>query len=325
MAEIIEAAVREANDKIVTDQRLQARHRAQGDAAGGAGAVEGIIAGKPISPIRLKCEVVPAITLGRFQDHHARHAPMAEVTDDARSTRRCNDLPNRTARISPRPDAAPRKGDRVTISVQGTIDGEAFQGGTGDDVPIVHRLGQFHSGLRRPARRHQGRRKPHFRHRRFRRTIARRSRRQDRDLRGDGQVGGERRGTSPSTTRSPTRLGWSCSTSCARAFRDRIGREHAAATRQKLKRALLDELDALPQFEPPPTPGRTGIQQRLDHGRERTSRSRTALSRDEGTTEEKARAEYRAIAERRVRLGLVLAEIGEKNNIKVTDEQLRAR
>ena len=37
---------------------------------------------------------------------------------------------------------------------------------------------------------------------------------------------------------------------------------------------------------------------------------------DEGTTEEKARTEYRAIAERRVRLGLVLAEIGEKNKIR---------
>ena len=45
---------------------------------------------------------------------------------------------------------------------------------------------------------------------------------------------------------------------------------------------------------------------------------------DEGTTEEKAREEYRGIAERRVRLGLVIAEIGEKNNIKVTDDQLRA-
>ncbi|MBO0750594.1 MAG: trigger factor, partial [Bradyrhizobiaceae bacterium] len=43
---------------------------------------------------------------------------------------------------------------------------------------------------------------------------------------------------------------------------------------------------------------------------------------DEGTTEEKAREEYRAIAERRVRLGLVLAEIGEKNNIRVSDEEL---
>ncbi len=43
---------------------------------------------------------------------------------------------------------------------------------------------------------------------------------------------------------------------------------------------------------------------------------------DEGTTEEKAREEYRTIADRRVRLGLVLAEIGEKNNIKVTEEEL---
>jgi trigger factor len=43
---------------------------------------------------------------------------------------------------------------------------------------------------------------------------------------------------------------------------------------------------------------------------------------DEGTTEEAAKIEYRTIAERRVRLGLVLAEIGERNNIKVTDEEL---
>jgi trigger factor len=45
---------------------------------------------------------------------------------------------------------------------------------------------------------------------------------------------------------------------------------------------------------------------------------------DEGTTEEKAREEYRGIAERRVRLGLVIAEIGEKNNIKVSEDQLKA-
>ncbi len=43
---------------------------------------------------------------------------------------------------------------------------------------------------------------------------------------------------------------------------------------------------------------------------------------DEGTTEEKAREEYRAIAERRVRLGLVLAEIGEKNSLSVTEDEI---
>ncbi len=54
----------------------------------------------------------------------------------------------------------------------------------------------------------------------------------------------------------------------------------------------------------------------------RRSRTSSKTFADENTTEEKAKAEYRAIAERRVRLGLVLAEIGEKNNITVTDEEL---
>ena len=44
---------------------------------------------------------------------------------------------------------------------------------------------------------------------------------------------------------------------------------------------------------------------------------------DEGTNEEEAKAEYHKIAERRVRLGLVIAEIGDKNQIKVTDEEVQ--
>ena len=45
-------------------------------------------------------------------------------------------------------------------------------------------------------------------------------------------------------------------------------------------------------------------------------------SRPEDTTEEKAQAEYRKIAERRVRLGLVLAQVGESADIKVSDEEV---
>ena len=44
---------------------------------------------------------------------------------------------------------------------------------------------------------------------------------------------------------------------------------------------------------------------------------------DEDTTEEAARADYHKIAERRVRLGLVLSEIGEKNSIEVTEEEVQ--
>ena len=43
---------------------------------------------------------------------------------------------------------------------------------------------------------------------------------------------------------------------------------------------------------------------------------------DESTTEEAARADYRKIAERRVRLGLLLAEVGTKADVKVSDEEM---
>jgi trigger factor len=107
------------------------------------------------------------------------------------------------------------------------------------------------------------------------------------------------------------------------AVRDRIQRDHTAASRQKIKRALLDQLDERHKFEPPPSL----VEQEFNNvwaTVESDLKEQGRTFEDEGTTEEKARAEYRAISERRVRLGLVIAEIGEKNNIKVTDEQLTA-
>jgi trigger factor len=44
---------------------------------------------------------------------------------------------------------------------------------------------------------------------------------------------------------------------------------------------------------------------------------------DDGKTEEQVRADYRKIAERRVRLGLVVGEIGEKNKVEVSQDDLR--
>jgi trigger factor len=105
------------------------------------------------------------------------------------------------------------------------------------------------------------------------------------------------------------------------AVKSTIARDHTAMTRQKVKRALLDQLDKMHKFEPPPSL----VEEEFDRVwksvlQELESERKTFA--DENTTEEKAKAEYRAIAERRVRLGLVLAEIGEKNNITVSDDEL---
>ena len=105
------------------------------------------------------------------------------------------------------------------------------------------------------------------------------------------------------------------------AVKDRMAQEHQGMSRQKVKRQLLDELDKRHQFEPPPTLVEEefdrvwkSVQQELENEKKTFA--------DEDTTEEKAKEEYRRISERRVRLGLVLAEIGEKNNITVTEDEL---
>jgi trigger factor len=103
--------------------------------------------------------------------------------------------------------------------------------------------------------------------------------------------------------------------------KERIAREHGGMSRQRLKRQLLDQLDTMHKFSPPPTLVEdefTNVWNAIEADLKQQGRTFA----DEGTTEEKAREEYRAIAERRVRLGLVLAEIGEKNNIKVGDDEL---
>jgi len=105
------------------------------------------------------------------------------------------------------------------------------------------------------------------------------------------------------------------------AVKDRLARDHAGMSRQKVKRKLLDQLDVLHKFTPPPTlvdDEFNSIWQSIEADLKRQNRTFA----DEGTSEEKAREEYRGIAERRVRLGLVLAEIGEKNKIQVSDEEL---
>jgi len=105
------------------------------------------------------------------------------------------------------------------------------------------------------------------------------------------------------------------------ALKSNISAEYARASREKLKRRLLDELDKRYSFELP----EGLVSQEFDSIWRQVEAEQQASGRtfaDENTTEEAARADYRRIAERRVRLGLLLAEVGAKADIKVSDEEL---
>ncbi|WP_428697159.1 trigger factor [Stappia sp.] len=105
-------------------------------------------------------------------------------------------------------------------------------------------------------------------------------------------------------------------------IRGQIESQFGAMTRQKVKRQLLDKLDEVYQFDLPERLVQSefdGVWRQVEQDMERSGKS----FEDEETTEDEARAEYRKIAERRVRLGLVLSEVGEKNEVKVTDEEVQ--
>jgi trigger factor len=110
-------------------------------------------------------------------------------------------------------------------------------------------------------------------------------------------------------------------------LRETIGKqiesEYGRASRQRVKRQMLDQLDTLYSFALPEnlvTQEFDNIWRQVQHDVEHHGKSFEA----EGTTEEAARNEYRAIAERRVRLGLVLSKIGESAEVTVADDELQA-
>jgi len=218
--------------------------------------------------------------------------------------------------------ATAEDGDKVTVSFTGTMDGKPFEGGSAEGVPIVLGSAQFIPGF-----------EDHL-------IGIKTGESRTFDIKfPDAYAAPALAGKDATFAVTATAveapgavtvnddfaktLGLESLEKLRDGIKDRLAREHAGASRQKLKRALLDQLDALHKFEPPPSL----LEQEFNTVWGTVEGDLKAQGRtfaDEGTTEEKAREEYRSIAERRVRLGLVIAEIGEKNNIKVTDEQLTA-
>jgi trigger factor len=319
MAEVIEAAVREANSKIVTDHGFKLAIEPKVVLPSEEGAVEGVIAGKSDLAYTVEIEILPPITLADFKTIKLTRLT-AEVTD-AEIDQTLQRIAEQNRPFIAKSEGA-EKGYRVVLSFQGMIDGQLFEGGAGEDVPLVLGSGQFIPGF-----------EDHLMG-----IKAGESRTFDIKFPDDypAKAMAGKDATFAVTAKAveapgavtidddfAKTLGLESLAKLRDAIKDRTQREHAAASRQKLKRALLDQLDERHKFEPPPSL----VEQEFNNvwsSIEKDLKDQGRTFADEGTTEEKARAEYRTIAERRVRLGLVIAEIGERNNIKVTEEQLNA-
>ncbi len=115
------------------------------------------------------------------------------------------------------------------------------------------------------------------------------------------------------------------------AIREQINSQHATALRQALKKNVLDALAEGDEFEIPPSlfdqeyksvARAMNPTTHQDEGYEGADPDHSNTAADQGM-DETAKQEARAVAERRVRLGLLLTEIGRANNIDVTEEDTR--
>lgn len=319
MAETIDAVVREANAKIVADHGFKLAMEPKVTMPESEGDIENVVTGRADLSFTVALEVVPAIALADFKTI-ALERPVAEVTEE--------EIDEAIGRIAEqnRPynakgeGAKVESGDRVMINFTGTIDGAPFEGGTGEDIGVNVGSNTFIPGFEDQLigmGAGEGRTvKVTFPKNYLSEKLA------GKDAVFEVTAKSiEAPGTVTIDDAFAKSLGVESLDKLKEAIKDRLTREHAAASRQKLKRVLLDKLDDLHKFAAPPTLVEeefNNVWRSVIGDLESQNRSFA----DEGTTEEKARAEYQAIADRRVRLGLVLAEIGEKNNITVTDEEL---
>ncbi len=119
-----------------------------------------------------------------------------------------------------------------------------------------------------------------------------------------------------------TRIGLESLDKLKDLLRQNLNQQYAGAARFKLKRSLLDALDAAHSFDLPPKMVEAefdGIWKQVEADKE----AGRLTPEDAKKSDKKLKEEYRKIAERRVRLGLVLAEIGRANNVGVSDQELK--
>jgi trigger factor len=318
MAEIVEQSVSEATRKVFEERGLRPAMQPRIDLTDAAAAA------KPGNDVAfaVTLEILPEIALPDFAAI-ALERLKAEV-DDAAIAKVLADMAGRQRTLEPVAEArGATPGEVLTVDFIGRIDGVAFPGGTGEDMEIEVAGEGFIPGFTEQI---EGLAPGETR------TITVRF---PEDY-GVADLAGKEAAfeiTAKTLARAllpeidaafAERIGFESLDELRETISQQIGREYAQLSRLNLKRQLLDRLAEQVSFPVPEamlTAEFDQIWQRIEADR----KAGRLAPEDAAKDDETLRAEYRAIAERRVRLGLLLAETGRINGITVSqDEMTRA-
>ena len=318
MAEIVQNVIGEVARKTLDERGERAATPPSYDLPPTEDQTDEILSGKADLSYTMSYEVLPNFTLGDFKSIHVER-PVVEIDDaDVESQLQ---LIAENSRTFEQRDGKAEDGDRVTISYQGKIDGEPFEGGSDDNAILRLGSGQFIPG--------------------FEEQLVGTSVGEEKTITvtfpedyGAAHLAGKAAtfdvvvkeiaapGELELNDELAGRLGLESIDKLRDAIRDQLRGQYNETARMKVKRQILDQLDELHSFDLPEKMVETefdNIWRQVTAEMEQNKRT----FEDEDTTEEAARDDYRKIAERRVRLGLVLSEIGEKNQIEVREEEVQ--
>lgn len=319
LAETIEALVGEANQKIVADNGFKLAQEPAVKLPEAQEEAQAVFEGKADLDYTVAFEVLPAIQLADFKGIKVEKPVVEPSEADIQDMLETMAKQNRP--FEPKAEgSAAENGDRLTIGFVGTIDGEKFEGGSAEDIPLELGSNSFIPGFEDQLVGVKAGEDKLVKVKFPTNYMAENLAGKDAEFAVTVKTI-EKPGERAIDEEFAKMVGFEDLAKLKAAVSDRLKSEYAAAARRKVKRSLLDALDEKHAFDLP----QTLVDQEFDSVWRQVTQdleSRGKTFADEDTTEEKAQAEYRAIAERRVRLGLVLAEIGEKAQIKVSDEEV---
>ena len=317
MGELINKLVQETNQKALEDNDLRPAGEPNVELDGD---MDAVVKGEADLAYSIHVDVMPefapadvtTLTISR---------PVAEVSDE-QVDEALDRLAEQNMKYEPRDDSAEAvDGDAVVIDFVGSIDGEEFEGGSAEQASVVLGAGRFIPG--------------------FEEQLEGVTAGDEKDLNvtfpedypAENLAGKEAVfAVKVHEVRAPEKpevdeefakgLGTEGLEQLKSLIKDQIKSEHDDASRAKAKRDLLDQLDEAHDFDLPPNM----VEQEFDQIWQQLQAEMDAgrgAEEDKDKSEEELKSEYRTIAERRVRLGLVLAEIGQKADVKITEQEVQ--
>ena len=318
MAEVVQKTIDDKSKALLEEKNLKPAYQPEVKLPEDEAEVNAIMDGKGDLAFSIAFEVIPSFDI---QDHSGldlvRH--VVDVTEDEIEAT-LKRLSSQAKSFEEKQGAA-EKGDKLTINFVGTIDGTAFDGGTAEDVELEIGSGQFIPG--------------------FEDQLIGAKAGDELTVKvtfpesyGVKELAGKPAEFATKVTKvsAPTetaidddfakKMGFEDLAKLKDMVKERMAAEFGQMTNMKMKRDVLDALDKLYSFELPEKLVEAefnGIWNALTGEMARAKKS----FEDEGTSEDDARKEYRTISERRVRLGLVLGTLGEKEGITVNEQELQ--